>query len=407
MADVVVVGGGPAGMMAAIRAAHHGNSVTLIEKNPTLGNKLLLTGKGRCNLTNTCELNDFLLRFSENGAFLRDAFKIFFNEELISFFKARGIKMKVERQERVFPVTDSAQSILEILRKELSTYNVEIRYNTRLLSIEVDDSRVKALLLSNGERLAVSKVILGLGGASYSSTGSSGDGYSIAKKLGHTIKSIRPGLVPLKVREPYISKLEGLSLKNIQLKFRSKKKNVKSDIGELMFTAFGISGPLVLTLSGKILDLLKRSKELFVEIDLKPALSIEKLDARMQREIKSGPKKTIANIFKKMLPQRLIDVFLLVAEIDPNLTGAQITGKQRSSIARLFKGFRFEITGSPGMDRAMVTRGGISLKEIDPRTMQSKLITGLYCCGEMLDIDADTGGFNLQAAFSTGYIAGS
>ena len=407
MADVVVVGGGPAGMMAAIRAAHHGNSVTLIEKNPTLGNKLLLTGKGRCNLTNTCELDDFLLRFSGNGAFLRDAFKAFFNKELISFFEKRGNRMKVERQERVFPVTDSSQSILEILRKELSTYNVGIRYNTRLLNIEADDSKIKALLFPGGERLSADKVILALGGASYSSTGSSGDGYRIVKKLGHTIKSIRPGLVPLKVRERYISKLEGLSLKNIQLKFHSSKKGVKSDIGELMFTSFGISGPLVLTLSGKVLDLLERSKELFVDIDLKPALSIEKLDARMQREIKSAPKKTIANIFKNMLPQRLIDVFLLVAEIDPNLKGAQITGKQRHCMARLFKGFRFEITGSPGMDRAMVTRGGISLKEIDPRTMQSKLITGLYCCGEMLNIDADTGGFNLQAAFSTGYIAGS
>ncbi len=407
MARVVVAGGGPAGMMAAIRAAHLGNSVTLIEKNSTLGKKLLLTGKGRCNLTNTCGLDDFLLRFSGNAAFLRDAFKIFFNKELISFFKERGVKIKIERQNRVFPAADSSASILNALKKELSSCGVNLMFDTALSGIDTEGAKVKAAILSRRRRLETDKLILALGGSSYSSTGSSGDGYRIAKRLGHTIKSIKPGLVPLKVRQPYISVLEGLSLKNIQLKFSNSGKSVKSDIGELMFTGFGVSGPLVLTLSGKALDMLEPGRGLFLEIDLKPALSIEKLDMRMQREFKVSPKKSICNILKSMLPQRLINVFLDLAGIDAHLKAAQITREDRKRMGRLFKSMRLDITGSPGIERAMITRGGIGLKEVDPRTMASKLITGLYFCGEILDIAADTGGFNLQAAFSTGYIAGS
>jgi len=407
MARVVVAGGGPAGMMAAIRAARPGNSVTLIEKNSALGRKLLLTGKGRCNLTNTCGLDDFLLRFSGNAAFLRDAFKIFFNKELISFFKERGVKIKVERQDRVFPVVDSSASILSALKNELRKRAVHIIYNTTLSEIDVEDGKVKAAILSSRRRLEADKLILALGGSSYSFTGSCGDGYRIAKRLGHTIKSIKPGLVPLKVRQPYIRGLEGLSLKNIQLKFSGSKKSIKSDIGELMFTDSGVSGPLVLTLSGKALDMLEAGKGLLLEIDLKPALSVEKLDARMRREFQAAPKRSIHNILKSMLPQRLISVFLDLVGIDRNLKAAQITREDRKRLVALFKSMRLDITGSPGIERAMVTRGGIELKEVDPRTMASKLIKGLYLCGEILNIAADTGGFNLQAAFSTGYIAGS
>jgi predicted Rossmann fold flavoprotein len=407
MARVVIAGGGPAGMMAAIRAARPGNFVTLIEKNPTLGKKLLLTGKGRCNLTNTCGLDDFLLRFSGNAAFLRDTFKTFFNKELISFFRERGVKIKIERQNRVFPVADSSASILNALKKELNSRGVDLMLNTALSGIDVKGGKVKAAILSNRRRFEADKLILALGGSSYSFTGSCGDGYRIAKRLGHTIKSIKPGLVPLNVRQAYISGLEGLSLKNIQLKFSSSGKSVKSDIGELLFTCFGVSGPLVLTLSGKALDMLEPGKGLLLEIDLKPALSIEKLDARMQREFKASPKKSIRNILKAMLPQRLISVFLDIAGIDAHLKAAQITREDRKRLGKLFKSMCLDITGSPGIERAMITRGGIELKEVDPRTMASKLINGLYFCGEILDIAADTGGFNLQAAFSTGYIAGS
>ncbi len=406
MAHVVVAGGGPSGMMAAIQSARGGNSVTLIERNSRLGKKLLLTGKGRCNLTNTCGLDDFLLRFSGNGAFLRDAFKAFFNKELISFFQDSGVKIKVERQKRAFPVSDSSISILNALKDKLHSLKVKLIFNTRVIGIDVEDSKVKSVRLSGGEKLDADKLIIATGGVSYSSTGSCGDGYRLAKKLGHKITPIKPGLVPLTIKQPYIKKLEGLSLKNIQLKFSNSKKNISSDIGEIIFTHTGISGPLVLTLSGRLLDMLEQGKGLVLDIDLKPALNIEKLDARIQRELQATPKKLMCNILKKMLPQRLVSVFLGSVGIDTRLKASQVTREDRRRVVTLFKGLRFDIIGSPGIERAMVTRGGIALKEIYPRTMQSKLIKGLYFCGEILDIDADTGGFNLQAAFSTGYIAG-
>ena len=408
MARVVIAGGGPAGIMAAVRSAYLGNNVTLIEKNASLGKKLLLSGKGRCNLTNTCGLDDFLRRFSASGNFLRDAFKLFFNKELTSFFEKRGVKLKAERQGRVFPVSDSSVTILNALKKELTASNVRVIFGARLIGVDVENFSVKSALLSNKGRLAAEKIILACGGAAYPFTGSDGNGYDIAKELGHTITDIKPGLVPLKVKQKHLaSRLKGLTLKNIQLKFSSGRKKVKSDIGELLFTDSGISGPLVLTLSGRLLDILKARKGLIVEIDLKPALSREMLDVRLQREFNLSPKRSLGNMLKAMLPHKLISVFLDTAGIDKDKKVAHVTRRERAAIETLLKSMRLEITGSLGMDKAMITRGGISLKEIDPRTMASKLIKGLYFAGEIMDIDADTGGFNLQAAFSTGYVAGS
>jgi len=403
---IVVVGGGPSGMMAAIRAATLGREVILLEKKNALGNKLLLSGKGRCNLTNTQDLSNFLKRFSNNGDFLRDAFKKFFNQELISFFEERGLKLKVERQLRVFPQSDRSSSILEVLEKEMIKLGVRVICRSKAVELIISAGRVSGVRLENGQDILGERIILASGGASYSFTGSDASGINIVKRLGHTIVPLRAGLIPLDVKQGYIKKLEGLTLRNIELKFSDGKKEIISEIGEMVFTSTGISGPLVITLSGKVIDLLSPEKSVFVDIDLKPALSMQQLDARLLREFKLNSKKGIKNMLKELLPLRLIMIFITVAGIDPLKKCSQITQEEREKIVSLLKGFRLEISGPRPLEEGMVTRGGVSLKQIDPRTMQSRLIKGLYLCGEMIDVDADTGGFNLQAAFSTGYLAG-
>jgi predicted Rossmann fold flavoprotein len=403
---IAVVGGGPAGMMAAIRAAQLHQEVILVEKNPTLGKKLLLSGKGRCNLTNSCDLDAFLRRFSQNGQFLRDAFKKFFNRDLMQFFEKRGLRLKVERQQRAFPVSNKSDSVLKVLEKELKNNKVKIFCKTRLKDIFIQDNKVKGLLLEGARVIAIDRLILATGGVSYGFTGSTGEGLEISRRLGHRIVPLRPGLVPLETRQEYPRLLEGLTLKNIRLKFSDGNRQVISEIGELLFTEFGISGPLVLTLSGKIVDWLKENKHVFVEIDLKPALSVEQLQARLLREFKLNSQKTLKNTLKSLLPKRLIGVFMDMAKINPLKKTSQITQAERRLLVSLFKGLRLDITQPRPMDEAMITRGGVSLKDINPRTMESRLIKGLYFCGEMIDVDADTGGFNLQAAISTGYLAG-
>ncbi|MDD5282315.1 MAG: NAD(P)/FAD-dependent oxidoreductase [Candidatus Omnitrophica bacterium] len=403
---IVVVGGGPSGMMAAIRAAGLGQDVTLLEKKDSLGNKLLLSGKGRCNLTNTEDLEYFLKRFSKNGDFLRDAFKKFFNRQLMDFFEQRGLKLKIERQMRVFPQTDRSTSILDILKKELERSGAQVIYKAKVVDLFLAGGKVRAVRLENGRDIVCDKIILACGGASYSFTGSDASGVNIAKKLGHDIVPLRPGLIPLDVKQGYPRKLEGLTLRNIRLKFFDGKTQIVSEIGELVFTASGISGPLAITLSGKVIDMLEQNKNVSVEIDLKPALSNEQLDNRLLREFKANAKKSIKNALKELLPLRLIKVFIEMAAIDLLKKCNQITQGERERIISLLKGFRMDISKARPIEEGMVTRGGVSLKEINPKTMESRLIKGLYFCGEMIDIDADTGGFNLQAAFSTGYLAG-
>ncbi|MDP2941469.1 MAG: NAD(P)/FAD-dependent oxidoreductase [Candidatus Omnitrophota bacterium] len=403
---IIVIGAGPAGMMAAIRAAQLGQDVTLIEKNSQPGKKLLLSGKGRCNLTNLCGLEQFLNRFSANGQFLRDAFKKFFHPELIKFFAERGLKVKVERQLRVFPVTDRAGSVVEALKKQLLEEKVKLIFKTALKDILTQGNQVKGALLSDGKFLPAERIILATGGASCGASGSTGEGMRIAGHLGHSVIPLRPGLVALEAGEKYIKSLEGLALKNIRLKFSDGKKELVSEIGELLFTAFGVSGPLVLSCSGRIVDWLSQGSNVYLEIDLKPGLSREQLDARLLREFQLNSKKAFKNTLKTLLPLRLIDCFIGLAGIGPRKTCSQINRQEREKLLWLLKGFRLKISRARPLDEAIITRGGVSLKEINPRTMESRRIKGLYFAGEMIDLDADTGGFNLQAAFSTGYLAG-
>lgn len=403
---IIVVGAGPAGIMAAIRAAGLGQNVTLIEKNPSLGRKLLLSGQGRSNLTNSCDLDSFLERFSGRGQFLRSAFNKFFNQDLIDFFKERGLELKEERQGRIFPVTDSSASAVEVLKKELEKSKVEVLYKTSVKAVKINVDHVQGVILSDGKLIFADRVILATGGVSYKFTGSTGEGLEIARSLGHKIVDVRAGLVPLETKERFPKKLEGLVLKNIRLSFLDGKRKIVSGIGEVLFTSFGISGPLVLSLSGSIVDWLGLGRQVYVAIDLKPALSEEQLDNRLLREFKAAPKKNIKNILRSLLPLRLVDVFLELAVIDPQKIASHISVFERKRIIALLKGLRLEIRGALPIEEAMVTKGGVSLKDIDPRTMQSRKIKGLYFAGEMIDVDADTGGFNLQAAFSTGYLAG-
>lgn len=406
MKKIVVVGAGPAGMMAAIRASQLGSSVTLIEKNPILGKKLLLSGKGRCNLTNACELGEFLKRFSGGGEFLRDAFKKFFNRELMDFFEKRGLRMKIERQERVFPASDSSSSITAILKEELHKNKVTLICGVPALNVAVKDKQARGIVLAGGKLMEADCVILACGGASYAFTGSDAEGIALAHKLGHRVVPLRAGLVPLEIKHSYTQSLEGLVLKNIRLTFRIDRRKIVTPIGELLFTRTGISGPLVLSFSGRLVDWLRAEKDVVAELDFKPALSTQQLDSRLLREFKGSPRKDIKNTLTALLPKRLIGVFLLIAGIPANKKVSQLTHPERAKIVSLLKSWEIKIVGALPLEEAMVTRGGVSLDDIDPRTMQSRVIKGLYFAGEMIDVDADTGGFNLQAAFSTGYLAG-
>ncbi|MCX5710946.1 MAG: NAD(P)/FAD-dependent oxidoreductase [Candidatus Omnitrophica bacterium] len=403
---IIVVGAGPAGMMAAIRATALGSSVIILEKKSISGNKLLISGKGRCNLTNACDLDSFLKRFSKSGQFLRDAFKKFFNKELIDFFESRGLKLKVERQERVFPVTDRSNSILDVLKDELRKNRAEIEVKSEVKEIQIKNGQVAGVVLADGRTIFADKVIVATGGVSYPFTGSDGEGLKIAKKLGHTVTDLVPGLVPLESKQDYPRELEGLTLKNIRIIFSDGAKKIESEVGELVFTSFGISGPLVLTLSGTISEWLKAGKSVSVKIDLKPALTQEQVDNRLLREFAANPKKSIHNTLKELLPIRLIDCFLRILNIVSNKKTGEINQKERKGMVLLLKGLSLDIIKTRPIEEAMITRGGVSLKEINPRTMESRIIKGLYFAGEIIDVDADTGGFNLQAAFSTGYLAG-
>jgi predicted Rossmann fold flavoprotein len=405
---VVVVGGGPAGMMAAIQAARFCEDVTLIEKNSELGRKLLLSGKGRCNLTNACERDVFLQRFSGNGQFLRDAFKRFFNTDLMRFFEERGLNLRVERQQRVFPVTDSSMSILAVLKKELAVRQVKVLYKSSVQDILAAHGSVRGVRLAGGHEIKSDRVILATGGVSYAFTGSTGEGIHFAERLKHRTVPFRPGLVPLRVKQAFVKDLEGLTLRNIRLVFSCGGKKLVSEIGELMFTANGVSGPLVLTLSGQIADWLMAEGKtaVFLDIDLKPALTEEHVHARLMREFSGSPKMTVKNTFRELLPSRMIGVFLDILRVPREKKANQVNHRERAEMVALFKKFRLEISGTLPIEEAMITRGGVSLRDIDPRTMGSRIVKGLFFAGEMIDVDADTGGFNLQAAFSTGYLAG-
>lgn len=403
--DIAVIGAGPAGIMAAIRAGQLEKNILLIERNNTIGRKILLSGKGRCNVTNILFLEEFIAKFGRQGAFLRSAFSKFFNQELIDFFKAKGLDLKVERQGRVFPVTDRAASIVEVLMRYLLENKVNIVYNKHLVEIKKEGNSFR-LFFASGRHTAARRVILATGGSSFSFTGSSGNGFTIARKFGHTIVPLMPGLVPLRTKEAWVKGLKGLTLKNIRLTFAGEKKKIISDIGELLFTHFGVSGPLILDLSSSVLELLERDKEVSLGIDLKPGLTAGQLEDRLLREFRAGGAKNIKNALKSILPLKLIEVFVSLLRLDYNKKANQVSKEERRAMVSLLKSFGLCIAGSLPIEEAMVTCGGVSTKEIDPRTMESRLVAGLYFAGEIIDASASSGGYNLQQAFSTGYLAG-
>ena len=402
---VIVVGGGAAGIMAAGRAAEFGADVALLEKMPQLGIKISITGKGRCNLTSGEEMDKFIEAFGSTGKFLINAFAKFFSQDLIDFFESIGIKTILERGQRIFPLSGSAKDVVKTMTMYLNKEGVKILTDTTVKKILIQDNKAVGVDTNKGTFYG-DAVILATGGASYPQTGSTGDGYDIAKKLGHTIIPIRAALVPLEVKEGYIQDLQGLSLNHVNASVYLNGKKIVEAFGEMLFTHFGLSGPIILTLSKTVVDSLAKGR-VEISIDLKPALSREKLDARFLREIKEHSNKNFDNMLKNLLPQSMIPVFIKVAGMPHDKKVHQITQKERMELIALLKDMRFTITKSRPIEEAIVTAGGVSTKEIDPKTMESRIVKGLYICGEVVDVDAKTGGYNLQAAFSTGWVAGT
>ncbi len=406
MSKVIVTGGGPAGMFAAIAAAECGHNVILLEKNEKLGKKLYLTGKGRCNLTNAGAPENFFASVMSNPKFLYSAFGVCDNQRVIRFFEENGMPVKTERGERVFPVSDHSSDVIATLQKVLREKNVEVRLRTRVQSLLLADGRVSGVLLTDGDRLSADAVILATGGASYPATGATGDGYRIAAEAGHTITDISPSLVPFYAVEDYVRKLQGLSLKNVRVRIRDGKKCLYEGFGEMLFTHFGVSGPLILSASASIRPSLAE-KKLSMEIDLKPALSLEQLDARLLREFEGAGKKQFKNVIGSLFPSKLVPVMAEHSLIAPEKRVNEITREERLSFARLIKAFPLTLNGLRGFEEAVITKGGVKVKEVNPSTMESKIVENLYFCGELLDADALTGGYNLQIAWSTGYLAGA
>ncbi|MGD9143985.1 MAG: NAD(P)/FAD-dependent oxidoreductase [Anaerolineae bacterium] len=408
---VVVVGGGAAGLMAAGQAAAAGAPAILLERTNRLATKLRITGKGRCNLTNTAEFDDFLAHFafpdgeSRSRWFLRNAFARFFAPDLVDFFEVLGVSTVVERGGRVFPASNDAHQVAEALTRFATEQGVQIRRQSRAVHLVGDGDRVRGVALESGEQVTARAVVVATGGASYPKTGSSGDGYDLAAQVGHTIVPIRPALVPLVVAGPEPRAMMGLSLRNVEVRLLLDGQEVARDFGEMLFTHYGVSGPIILTLSGPAVVRLGRGR-LEMSINLKPGLSPEKLDARLRRDLDRYGKRSYRNLLKGLLPQKLIDVVALRTGIPPDKPGHQITAQERGQLRDLLHDFRLTITGHRALDEAIVTAGGVDTQEVDPRTMASRLVKGLYFAGEVLDVQADTGGYNLQAAFSTGYVAG-
>ena len=403
--DIVIIGAGASGSMAAIRAKELKKEVALLEKNISLGKKLLITGKGRCNITNTAPLDTFVEEFGKTGSFLRSALFKFSNQDLIDFFEKNNLKLKTERQGRVFPVTDKASSVVELLKRVLQDKGVEVFYDNTISSIKKEGESF-VISINGKEKVLTKKVILATGGVSYKTTGSTGDGINIAKEFGHKITPLRPALVPIKTKENWVNKLKGLSLRNVRVVFKAGKKKIKSSVGEMIFTHFGVSGPLILDLSGKITELFDGEKKVNLLIDLKPGLTEEKIKEKFIREFRAKGKTHFKNIMKDILPIRLAEVFLELTNIDSEKLGNQITQKERQLIIENLKALPLTVTGSLPLEEAMVTQGGVSTKEINPRTMESRLVPGLYFAGEIIEGAAKSGGYNLQQAFSTGFLAG-
>lgn len=406
MKRVVVIGGGAAGLMAAVIAGREGAKVTLLEKMNYVGKKMGITGKGRCNITNACDMSEFIKNTPGNGKFLYGAYERFTNEDLLQLLHDAGLETKVERGGRIFPASDSALDVRNTFMKLMKQYGVDVHLEEPVKKILVDDGTVTGVV-TDKETYHADAVVIATGGKSYPATGSTGDGYILASQVGHTITDIRPSLVPIVTEESWVKDLMGLSLRNVELSVIAKNKVQATMFGEMMFTHFGITGPIVLSLSHTVGKLMRKKNigTIGLDINLKPALSPETLDKRLQKDFDLYSKKQLINGMKDLLPSRLIPLIIELAGIDPQKPINQISKEERQQIGYMLQHMPLTVKGLRPVEEAIVTAGGISLKEFNPKTMESKLVKGLYGAGEVLDIDAFTGGYNLQAAFSTGYVA--
>lgn len=407
--NLAVIGGGPAGMIAAGRAGEMRSRVILLEKNERLGMKLLITGKERCNITNAEEdFKKIINIYGPNGKFLYPALNKFSNKDVIDFFENHGIKTKIERGKRVFPISDNANDVLNCLKKYLKDNNVEVRFNSPVEKIVINtkkynSKKIEKIILKNGKEIVADKFVIATGGKSYPGTGSTGDAYKWLKKIGHTVIEPKPALTPIIVKEKIVRKLEGLSLKNVEISLWEKRK-LDSCFGEAIFTNNGLSGPIILNLSKKISE--NKSKDLKIKIDLKPALDYPILDKRILRDFENKKNSQFKNSLNKLLPKKLIPVIVELSGIKKDKQVNEVTKIERKRIIKLLKEFNLSVKGLVGFEKAIITSGGVNLKEVDPKTMKSKIIDNLYFAGEILDIDGPTGGYNLQVAWSTGYLVG-
>jgi predicted Rossmann fold flavoprotein len=409
---VIVVGGGAAGLLAAGQAAQMGTETLLLEKMDRPGRKLRIAGKGRCNLTNVASASEFIAHFGPSGRFLRQAFHQFSNSDLVAFFEELGVRTVTERGGRVFPVSGQAQDVVDALVQWVGDQGVTLRTRSPVERLLVEGGRVVGVEASRNQVFPkkpgfyADAVIVATGGASYPATGSTGDGYRLAASVGHTIVPIRPALVPLETAGDVAPRLQGLSLRNVTVRVWVDEKKQAEAFGEMLFTHFGVSGPIILSLSRQVVDALRLSQSVILSIDLKPVLDEGKLDARLLRDLDAHGKRQFRTLLKGLLPSKLIPVCIDLTGIPPDKLAHQITSEERQRLRTWLKDFRLEVTGHRPFTEAIITAGGVDVREVDPRTMASRLVEGLYFAGEVLDVDADTGGYNLQAAFSTGWVAG-
>ena len=428
MSKVIVIGGGPAGMFAAYYAAKNGHKVTLLEQNEKLGKKLYITGKGRCNITNASDMESLFANVCSNEKFLYSAFYSYTNEQVIDFFETYGLRTKVERGNRVFPVSDHSSDVIATLTKALKDVKAEVKLYTKvtklLTEVYLDENGeqviaekktgtlkqvVKGVELEDGTKMMADAVVLATGGISYPSTGATGDGYRFAEGLNHKIVEPTPSLVPFEVQESWVTEMQGLALKNVAITIEREGKKLYTDFGEMLFTHFGVSGPMILSASASIKPAFFKDfvHEMILKIDLKPALDKEQLDKRILKDFEEAKNKQYKNSIQKLLPSKMIPIIIRLSVIDPDKQVNKITKEERARLVDLLKGLPMTIIGLRGWNEAIITKGGVSVKQVNPSTMESKLVNGLYFAGELLDLDAMTGGFNLQIAWSTGYLAGN
>lgn len=411
MSKVLIVGGGAAGMMAAIAAAGNGHEVHIYEKNEKLGKKLFITGKGRCNLTNACDMDTLFASVVSNPKFLYSAFYGFTNEQTMTFFENLGLRTKVERGNRVFPVSDHSSDVIRVLEKEIERIGAQVHLHSEVKEVLAEENTFSGILLGNRRKIEGDACVIATGGLSYPSTGSTGDGYRFAEKSGHQVTETSPSLVPMEVKEWYAKELQGLSLRNVAAAVYDGKKKLFEEFGEMLFTHYGVSGPIILSASsvvGKRFGAKKgQEKELVLKLDLKPALTMEQLDQRVLRDFEEQKNKQFKNAVDKLFPAKLKPVMVELSGISPEKKVNEISKEERHRFVELIKSFQMTLTGLRGFQEAIITRGGVSVKDVDPGTMESRHVKNLYFAGEVLDLDAVTGGFNLQIAWSTGYAAGN